>query len=269
MLKKEILDTLKSAKSRIVMLVWILVPMYHFLKMVYDQYHPYVGYMEYYPDGIPNILHPSAAAFLTSGGYSNAPQILLLWLLPIWYLLLYGDSCIREYRCGYLPLMDTRISRAKYFLTKNAAAFLLTFFLNVGSLALNYVLCWIAFPGNDFRGMEYIVAYGDAGAWLTYSIQHPVGVYILYILIFAALSGMLSCACVSLAMALRSYPLVYAVSFMLWYPQISTDYSVLSAMQPFIEYRADLTTWGILVYLLLAVAAVLVGYVRRVKYETI
>lgn len=267
MLRKEIMDTLKSTKSRLVMLVFFLVPMYHFLKMVYDQYAPYIGYMDQYPDGIPNIFHPSAAAFLASGGYSNTPQILIKWLLPIWLLLLYGDSYIREYRYGYVPLMDTRISRKKYFWTKNLAAFLITFSINVISLLVNYGLCWIAFPGNDFRGIEYIVEYGQAGKWLTYSIEHPVEVYFLYIFLFSAICGILCCACVSLTMALPSYALVYAISFMLWYPQISTDYSILGAMQIFIEWRSDLITWGIVIFLSLFTIALLSGYIRRVKHE--
>ena len=115
MLKKELLDTFRSTRAKIVFFVFLAIMVYNFADTFYWTHQAYDFHPENYPGGLENMYHPSIAGFLNSPGSSNNPQILIKWLLPIWGLLFGADSFIREKRCGYLPLMDTRISRKRYF----------------------------------------------------------------------------------------------------------------------------------------------------------
>ena len=119
MLKKELLDTFRSTRAKIVFFVFLAIMVYDFVDKIYWQYQDYWFHPEAYPDGLAEVKHFSIAGFLNGGISSNNPQYLILWLLPIWCLLLCGDSPIREEKCGYLPLIETRISRKKYFWKKN------------------------------------------------------------------------------------------------------------------------------------------------------
>ena len=106
-------------------------------------------------------------------------------------------------------------------------------------------------------------------AWFDFSLAHPIPVYFLYIFINAVVMGLLCCMCTSLCMALPSYPLVYAIAFMVWYPQISNPYSILYIMQPFLI--DPLTTYliGILIFLIPVILCMIAGYIRRVKCDVL
>ena len=62
---------------------------------------------------------------------------------------------------------------------------------------------------------------------------------------------------------------MYAISFMVWYPQISNDYSILNAMQPFLGIREEMTIVGIVIFLIPVILAMIAGCIRRVKCDTL
>ena len=270
MLKKEILDTMKSPKARVVFLIFLLLVIYDFADKFYWSYQDYWFHPEAYPNGLMEIMHPSAAGFLCGGNSNNNSQFLIYWLLPIWCLLFYGDSVIREKKNGYIPLMDTRASRKKYFCGKNEGAFICGFGLMFVCLSVNYLLCGIGFREGDYLlNWDAYVGLPGQTEWYNFSVTHPVGVYLLYIVINAVVAGLLCCMCTSLCMALPSYPLVYAIAFMVWYPQVSNDYSILLAMQPFLNYPAKTFLIAYLIFLIPVALCMIAGYIRRVKCDVL
>ena len=267
MLKKEIFDTLKSRKSRVACVIFILLVLYDFADKIYFPYSDYLLHPEAYPDGLPQLMHPALAGFLNGGLSSDNMRYLMHWLLPIWCLLFCGDSFIREKKNGYVPLMNTRISRKKYFWGKNGGAFVCGFFLMFFCLLVNFLLCIIGFfNGKDFLGLDEFVR---TTSWFDFSLAHPIPVYFLYIFINAVVMGLLCCMCTSLCMALPYYPLVYAIAFMVWYPQVSNDYSILLAMQPFLNYPAKTFLIAYLIFLIPVALCMIAGYIRRVKCDVL
>ena len=270
MLKKQLFDTFRSTRAKIVFFVFLAIMVYNFADTFYWTHQAYDFHPENYPGGLENMYHPSIAGFLNSPGSSNNPQILIKWLLPIWGLLFGADSFIREKRCGYLPLMDTRISRKRYFWKKNQGAFISGFLLMVVPLAVNYLLSSIGFfGGEDFMNLDAYVGMPGQTQWFNFSMAHPVGIYLFYIVINGVITGLLCCMGTSLSMALPSYPLVYAICFMVWYPQISNGSSILLAMQPFLNYPVTTFLTGYVIFLIPVILAMIAGYIRRVKCDTL
>ena len=270
MLKKELLDTFKSRRAQVVFLLFLLLMVYDFADTFYWTHQAYDFHPENYPWGMENIYHPSIAGFLNSPGSSNNPQILIKWLLPVWGLLYCGDSFIREKRSGYLPLMDTRISRKKYFWKKNQGAFVSGFLLMTVPLAVNYALVSIGFRGGKyFMNLDAYIGMEGQTEWFNFSMMHPVGIYLFYIVVNGVIAGLLCCMGTSLSMALPSYPLVYAICFMVWYPQISNEYSILYAMQPFLMHPISTFLIGYVIFLIPVILAMVAGYIRRVKCDTL
>ncbi|HIR70158.1 MAG TPA: hypothetical protein IAA55_02625 [Candidatus Pullilachnospira gallistercoris] len=105
--------------------------------------------------------------------------------------------------------------------------------------------------------------------WFNFSMAHPVGIYLFYIVINGVITGLLCCMGTSLSMALPSYPLVYAICFMVWYPQISNGSSILLAMQPFLNYPVTTFLTGYVILLIPVILAMIAGYIRRVKCDTL
>ena len=273
MLKKELMDTVRSVKTWITAAVLLLLPMADLVRKVLYQYEPYWQYPEMYPEGLrpTDILHPSFAGFLAGGIPTHAFQQLWFWIVPIWCLLLYGDSCVREYHCKYDSLLDTRISKRKVFWTKNLAGFLIGFAVTLASVLVNYLLCVMIFPGTSFSGFEQLVGSKNATTFFDFSMTHPILIYCVYMLSFSIISGLTCCMSVSLCMLLRSYKLAYCVAFVIWFPQVSMSSrgTIIEAIQPYSLADISFLIHGITVFLISVVVTVILGYIRKVKYETL
>ena len=68
MIKKELLDIWKSAKSRLIAVAFLLIVGVDFAEKVYWQYQDFWEHPEAYPEGLTGIYHPSMAGFLSGGG---------------------------------------------------------------------------------------------------------------------------------------------------------------------------------------------------------
>ena len=274
MLKKELMDTAKSKKTWMAAVALFLLPMADLVRKILYTYAPYWQYSEMYPDGLQpsNILHPSYAGFLAGGIPTHAFQQLWFWIIPIWCLLLYGDSCVREYRCGYDILLDTRASKRKVFWTKNLAGFIVGFSIAFVSVLVNYLLCVIIFHGGtSFSGMEQMVGSEYVSAMFNFSLTHPILTYCLYMLSFSVICGLACCMSVSICMLLRSYKLAYCVAFIIWYPQISMSSrgTIIEAIQPYSPADISFLIHGVTVFLISVAVIVVLGYIRKVKSETV
>ena len=100
-------------------------------------------------------------------------------------------------------------------------------------LTINYLLCIVGFINGDYyMNLDAYVGPGQT-QWFNFFYGPSGGDLPFYIVINGVITGLLCCMGTSLSMALPSYPLVYAICFMVWYPQISNEYTILYAMQPF------------------------------------
>lgn len=156
-------------------------------------------------------------------GYSQMNQLWIFFaiLYPFLVVLPFSTSYIEEYQNGLVPAYIIRSSRKTYYLTKLVAAFAggaLVIFL---PFAVNLLLCNLFLPhnGNTWLGQYQM---GNFYRWLTgtnllYPVEYreepflglflcsPFWYNVLYVLLFAAFSGLLGMVVLSLSFWWRKH----------------------------------------------------------------
>lgn len=254
-LKKEILGILYSTKGKIVLSIILILP----------QIDAMLSY-QIISKGAGGV-HPSMAAFLS--GYSgHIVQMLLMWLLPLYGLLMYGEQAVLEKKNGYEPIIMVRENKKKIYLSKIAAGFVSMFSAIMITLILNYVICLVLFfGGNRFKGLENYVATMDG--WMLFSMRNPIIAYIVHIIVTSMIAGFVGALCVALSTIISNLKMLYGVCFIIWFAQIIQNYSITYAMQPFIEYDLDYIIPALLILLGVTMGCILVGYIKKVKVDNI
>ena len=150
-------------------------------------------------------------------GYSQMNQMWNFFaiLYPFRVVLPYSTSYIEEYRNGLVPVYIIRSSRRTYYLTKLGAAFVGGASVIFLPFAMNLLLCNLFLPhnGNTWLGQYQM---GNFYRWLTgtnllYPVEYSkvpfLGVYlyspfwynVMYLLFFAAFTGLLGMVVLSLS----------------------------------------------------------------------
>lgn len=55
--------------------------------------------------------HPAYAFFLSGTSVGHASQMILLWFLPLYFLLLCADDSIQDYKTGYHYILISKVGR--------------------------------------------------------------------------------------------------------------------------------------------------------------
>ncbi len=197
----------------------------------------FLGYSKTYPNGIPSseIINPPTAAFLSGNSSGQYLQILLIWFMPLFLILINIQRALEKGKTNghyidYLRLDNLNKGMLKNELT-NFGIFSLFFTTLFG---LDFILAIILFHrGTSFMGMES--AASDSHL-LRLEINHPYLTYILFILVVSMAFGLYSVVTYVLALAVKKMVLVYPLSLGLWFLMIAMPHSESYFTQPFIEY---------------------------------
>lgn len=269
MLEKEFRDIFRSIRSRIAIACVFLIPLLDLGLNVWENFGDFWMHREAYGGhfAIERVDHPCYASFLSGTTRGHMPQMLLLWLLPLFLLLICGDAYVREHKQGYHYLTETRTKKQDIFRSKIIAAFVTGFAVMLGSLLLNHLLAQLIFRnGISFHGAELYLE--ETAGLLGWSIQNPVLAYLIYIIVVSLLSGCCAAACVSLSFCLKSYKTLYSVCMIFWLLQILSPYSLTYVMQPFIEYGLEWIIPAVGIFAVLVGVSLVVGYWSKVRHET-
>lgn len=175
---------------------------------------------------------------LASNNQGHMVTIILLWLLPIYYLLLHGDWYIREVKRGVKLVEETRTTVKKYHRTN---IFLPTMIM-VGIYALGIIVNAGVVPlinevdlGADasYKVLEVFGESWGMSQWLT---AHLTVTYILYSLMTLIVIGMLgifiSCVLAVYPSRQIAYPVIIVYWLLWWYGK----FNLANCMQPFTEF---------------------------------
>lgn len=176
------------------------------------------------------IIHPACASYLSGVTHGQLPQILIIWLMPLYVLNIYSDKSISEYNRGYVNGMLIRTGKRKYISRKIVVSFIIPFVIMAVCLFVNFGITQIAFHGGyGFRGAEYAVK----NSWTSFIYSHPNVTYCIYILLSSLAAGCCGVICQCLSLIFKKYTTVYAVSFFVWLVLMIIRYSVTDIFQPF------------------------------------
>lgn len=206
-----------------------------------------------------SVLVPNLASFLSSTLFNGA-QILFLWYLPIYFLILTADDCIEDYHTGYKNILVSKWGKKKYFSINILKGFIFAFVVVFLSFSLNLIMTNIIFSGGTY----YL-----ENENISESLKNGLVINIAYILFVSFLSGIVSMGAVAVSMSVHNRYVVYPIVFILWYLPSCGTKSIILAMQPFTEYSiADLLPTVLLVIGINMVAAI-GSYIKVIKYDKI
>ncbi|MBQ7096156.1 MAG: DUF2705 family protein [Clostridia bacterium] len=212
-------------------------------------------------------LDPNIASFLSSSIFNSA-QILLLWYLPLYFLILAADDCIEDHKLGYKNLLVAKWGKRSYFRTNIIKGFLIGFFAILTSLSLNLILTQIAFAGGTDIGFDSETI--ETLDSLRVAFEHPFLRNIECILLLALIAGIVSMGAVAMGMALRNRLLVYPIVFSMWYiPSSTFERPIMLAVDPFSEYTIQDCVPSIIFAVGINLAAVAFAYIKEIKYEQV
>lgn len=214
------------------------------------------------------IWHPAIGAFLSASTEGHITQMLYLWILPLYFLILYCDLPLLEYQKGYHNILYTKTQKKKYLKIRLGCSFVFSFVIVFGMLLINYIGAIILFRGGEnFRGNS-IADYPDHLIYTT-SMKNPYIAYMGYIIVAAITAGGCGMVCMGLAFVMKQYKYLYLLCFLLWYLQIIAPNSLTYMIQPFIEYDIDYILPTAVVFLIIWWGTVIFSYQYRVRKDEI
>lgn len=259
--KKELTDVWHHPKSKLILIIMIIIPIVDLCMVFWPWARELIFYGDAYEDVdlfIKQMPHPSRGAFLSGASHGHIPQMLLMWLLPFYVLSIYADSHVNEYKLGYDILLVTRKKKTDIFGGKIISGFITGFTAFFISLSINYLLCIILFyKGKSFSGLEI---YAEEIPLLDLSISHPILTYIVYIILSSIIAGLCSMMCVALSYIFKNHKLLYAISIIAWFVQISYKYSIVYVMQPFTEYGLEIMATSFCIFLAIVFISIVAGF---------
>lgn len=118
MIESELTRILKSTKGKVGILLIFLFPLVDFMQHIYGDIIAFGDFESYH------LNHPAYSSFLAGSSMGHFTQILLFWILPLYFLLLYSDSYTTDRNYGYLKCLLSRTGRKNYYKNKFKIAFL-------------------------------------------------------------------------------------------------------------------------------------------------
>lgn len=259
MLKSELYKIIKSKKSIFFCILILLIPFIDLIQNIHEESpDTWIG-------SLPKceISIPSSVCFLSGGSQGHISQMLLIWILPIYLLLIYSDSYIREIRSGYSAIIFSKQSRSKIVAAKMTVAFMVPFLVCLVSLILNFVLVQLIFKGGTDGNIFVETPFEKMCHY------RPNITYLVYILVFCLIAGGCGVFCMGLSMLFPGKKFVYPIAFFVWIKQINASNSLTFAMQPFIEYGPEYIIPALQVFFSIVLVVFLLAFIKKVKRDEI
>lgn len=262
MVQSELVRTLKSRKGIAAMVLIFALPLIDFIQHIYFDIIQFGDFEAYH------LNHPVYTAFLSGSSMGHFTQIVLFWILPLYFLMLYSDSCIEDEKIGYLKCLTSRVGRKEYYKTKFKIAVILPATLMFASLTINLILCVIFFHGGSmFGGLEDF--YQTMDGWFIFGHDYPYVYYLFYVCtscLLCSLSSVLGLCC---SLIFKNHFKAYPAAFIIWFLLILVPYGISNTAQPYTEYGIKYCFSGLGILALVVFSLVAIAYFMRIKKDEI
>ncbi len=181
---------------------------------------------------------------------SNPPEIgsifvmILMWILPLWLIVIYNDILIKEFESGIYSIYITKNNAMNYYKKKIKSSFVISFFLILTFLLINFFVWEIIDFNNDIITSTYldvtnpIVFPTDPGY---NELIHPYFTMIKKIFTSSFLAGILSINITNITYIFKERKYVYVISFFSWYYLLGTKFiNVALATQPYVMFESGI-----------------------------
>ncbi|WP_141603790.1 DUF2705 family protein [Terrilactibacillus laevilacticus] len=185
------------------------------------------------------IYHPAFASFLSGAARGHAAQILLLWFLPLYFLLFVADDPIQDYKTGYRYILISKLGKKKYCLEKLMSSFIFSFSAMSISLLINFEIAYTVFYGGTYNNDLSKINLSN-NMLFNISIDHPYIAYLCFALICCTMAGCAGLLGASLSLFFLDREYVYPATFFIWFLMVLKQHSLMYLFQPFAEYGFDI-----------------------------
>lgn len=219
-------------------------------------------------------LVPSYSTFLVSKSEGHYAQMIILWLLPIYFIFGPAYWVLSDKKTGNIQSILARTSKKKAFFSLNISAFIFGFFIIITGLSINYTLAAIinhsAVSPNSILSTEQHVDLLKKVLPFNYlQLAHPIITNLIFIGTTAIFTGVISMTVLNLSILLKKISSVLIVSVFIWYLLLGGKYPVMSVFQPFTEYSFRQISSTYLIGIALMIGLMLVIYKWWLKNDEI
>ena len=268
---RQQLNRIISDKKSIGMIIFMLViPILDIVQIYYQDIIICNGEM-----GNP---YPLYVTFLSCYSQGHIFQMIYLWFLPLYLLVIVGEESIVDYITGYKNILICKMGKNKYILQNQTISIrnrwlqwcawknLFGIVWVYSRLGLNLILSQIVFNGGtktrfDSEPLKYNSFVMIKTFLFEISYTHPLTTNIVYILITAIFAGVLGMMGAALAISIHERKMVYALTFAIWFIPILFKNSSMHIFQPFMEYDFNvivpMAIWCIVLYILVIITAII------------
>ncbi len=201
-------------------------------------------------------------------------QILFLWFLPIYLLIMVSEYYIQDVASGSNTVQIVKVGKKKYFTNQLLFSFLVAFTVMLLALLVNLALAFILNhnsvqdPTTSSLGLyrKYIPQHPEL-AYGYFMLTHQALANLISILLASFLSGIAAVGLTALCFLFPKRVYAYFLSFALWILLITGKHSLLKAIQPFNEYPWTQLLTNVLLFLILVALLTLSSLIYKVKSD--
>ena len=249
MLQSQINRIIKNKYSLLILILFIIFPSLEIIQLSMQ---------------VDESFDPNFAFFLMGSSKSHMFQIIYLWFLPIYLLLITADCPIEDEVTGYKNIIISKISRKAYIKNKFMQSFILCFVIFLVAMSVNLLLCHIVFYGGEWH--SYLLMDDSNNKLLTFGIQHTIILNVIYIFITSLLTGLCGMMATSLSIFFKNKKYTYTSAFFIWYILLLGENSIMLGYQPIHEYPLNIIFIIYIRTILIFTLIPLIIYFYEVKY---
>lgn len=242
-------------KSRNFLIVFIVLTILSVIQSVDSIY--YTKIIDFYGD-----VQPAYISILCNNNNIKYTCI-LFWLMPIYLIFSYCSKYNIERKSGVNNIILTKKTKKKNFFDKMAISFINPFIL-VGIPVIINLLINVSFlhGNNGFMDLEYYDRELLNDFFYT-CMHHPYATYLLYMLSFLVVCGILGCVCESICMITKDNKISYILCLTLWMIYFtSSTFTVAEAIQPLVfEYTLKGALLSYVYFALPALLIIILAYI--------
>ncbi|MGP3641300.1 hypothetical protein [Lentilactobacillus hilgardii] len=260
MLSSELNAIKHSKRSKITILFLFITIIVGEAFSWYGNYYLFWDYARYKHMALSykNIYHPTITTFLAGNTSGQFLQIIIIWLLPMYLLLISTHRLVDQSQAESNYVTLSRFSKInRYLETSQLTQFIVFMSLFLILFGFDFLLAELLFHnGQFFMDLENSIKYSHL---LGLELQHPNLTYLIYSVIVSAAFALFAVVVQVLVLTLKRPILIYPISLGIWFFMVAMPASSTYFIQPFIEYDWGTYLSSLISYLLICSIIIIGG----------